>query len=427
MFPLQWAALAVALAAVGYAQESSLEQYILTAKSDVVLQSRKTDGEFRYGEYAGLPWIRDVEFRVRNEALDWSRQRFTLRLKPRGLGESRASKFYNDVQLQRSEQRGQVLLNRALLHRYMTVLDLFLARSNYRILGNMVVVAEDKIKVLEKRRFAEDFDLNEIIEAEMDLTKVKTTYLDAQKKIEVLQQRIGEALGSPSFSGFDTTGFVDVENIIADVENNGYRVDSNHVYLAYLDLGLALAEKRYRLELAEGRQFLSYLSFSYDLGDRLDELDRRRDGKDYDLARTYILEAGFRIPGLTEGNQDLNRRKAAYLSEKEDVEESRAEIRETMQKDIEDIHSLVAQYRYMRARETEVDAEASLKKYLQMTGVDPLILLSIKESGLKNSLKLAEVEYGILLNYIKVMDATGKLCRKPLRNFLSAKAELLEK
>lgn len=407
-------------------KDVTVKQYLLTAKSDAVLQSRQAGGEFAYGDYAGLPMIRDMEIRVRNEAFDFARQRYTLRVEPRGIGESRSSRLYNETQLKHSQQRNRVLLNRALLHRYLMTVDLLMRQDMQRLYGDMIAVAEDKIKVLDKQKGATDFDLSSLIDAEVDLTKLKALSLDSKKEIEVLEQRIGRDLGLESFPGFDTTGLVDVEAIIAEVEKSSYAVDSNHVYLAYLDLGLALAENRYKLEQAEGRQFLSYLSFSYDVGERADELERRRDGKDFDLTRAYILEAGFRIPGLTTGNQELNRRKAEFLSEREDVEQSRAELRETMQKDIQDIHSLVSQYRYMKARENEVDAEASLKKYMQMSGVNPLILLSIKAGSLKNSLKIAEVKFGIIMNYIKVMDATGRLSQKPLRNFLSASSEEMD-
>ncbi len=91
-----------------------------------------------------------------------------------------------------------------------------------------------------------------------------------------------------------------------------------------------------------------------------------------------------------------------------------------MRKDIRDIRALVVQYRYLRARETEVDAQASLKKYMRMSGVDPLALLSIKAGDLKNRIKTEEVRYGIFRNWVKVLGASGRLSREPYRNWLAA-------
>jgi outer membrane protein TolC len=197
-------------------------------------------------------------------------------------------------------------------------------------------------------------------------------------------------------------------------------MDTGHVYLDYLKQGLALAEGRYAMEKAAGNRYLSFVSVSYDVGERLDEMRRRDDGKDYDLANAYILEAGFRLPFMTEGNAEINRRRAQLRDEKEDYRQSRAELEQSMRKDIKDIAVLVEQYRYLKARENEVDAQASLKKYLQMSGVDPLSLLSIKAAELRNRIKIQEVKYGILRNWIRVLDASGRLSREPLRNWLAA-------
>ncbi|MDB5051936.1 MAG: hypothetical protein JWO30_5007 [Fibrobacteres bacterium] len=406
------------------AGSSGISGFLLTAKEDDVIQARRADREFAYGAYTGLPFVSDMEFRVRNVAFDWIGQRYSLRLEPRGIGEGGASKRFNGILMKQSGQRNRMLLNRALAERYAIVIDMLMKRELQLLYQEMISVSEDKIMVLDKRKTSENFDFNTLIEAEIELSKLKAQNLEAMKEIRVLELRAGQYLKGP-FAGFDTTGLVSVDSIIVLAEKGGFTVDTNHVYMDYLELSLDLAESRYRLEKAKGRRFLSFLEFSYDVENRLDEQVRRDEGRDYDLGRAYILEAGFRLPGLTDGNLELNRRKEEFLSEKEDFEEKKRELKNVMEKDIEDIASLISQYRYLKARETEVDAKASLKKYLQLSGVDPLILLSLKASNLRNSIKLEEVKYGLILNYVKVMDATGKLSQAPLRNFLSARNEVL--
>jgi hypothetical protein len=406
------------------AEPVPLGAYLLSAKEDEVLKARSAEGELAYSTYSGLPWIRDLEFRLRNDGFDPEDMRYTLRIKPRGFGEGKASRLYNEAEVKRGRDRNRLLFNRALVDRYMFAIDCLMRRSIHALNEELLAVMEDRIKVLDSRKTTTDFDLADLIEAEDDLTKLQSQDLEMQKELAVLEQQIGLQLPPVAadgvFPGFDTAGFVDVDAIIAEAERGGYALDTGHVYLDYLKQGLALAENRYRLEKAEGRRYLSFLSFSYDVGKRIDEMDRREDGKDYDLSKAYIVEAGFHLPFLTTGDQELNRRKEALLSEKEDYRQSRDELEAIMRKDIKDIHALVSQYRYLRARETQVDARASLKKYLQMTGVDPLALLSIKAGELKNRAKLEEVRYGIIRNWIKVLDATGRLAREPLRNYLAA-------
>jgi hypothetical protein len=416
---------AAPIPAVPQGEKTPIADFLRTAKADGVLKARHPDREFETGRYSGIPFIRDLELRVRNDGFDWAGQRYTLRLEPRGFGEGGASARFDDAQVRRSEKRNRLLLNRALVDRYFLAIDLLMKQEMKRLNTDMISVSADRIKVLESRKNGEDFDLNDLIEAELDLNKLRTADIDLSKEISVLEHRVAMDLGPVAFAGFDTSGMVSLDAIISLVEKGGFSVDTGHVYLQYLKLGLTLAENRYRLEKAESRQYLSSLSFSYDVGQRTEEADRRRAGKEYDLGRAYILEAGFRIPDLTTGSRELNRRKLEFLSEKEDYEQNKRELAQVMEKDIEDILFLVSQYRYLTARESEVDAKSSLKKYLQLTGVDPLVLLSIKNSQLKNAFKIQEVKYGIILNYIKVMDATGRLGQAPLRNFLSAGNEVM--
>lgn len=410
--------------AAGAAAPIPLARYLATAHREASLLARKGEPGLEFTAWPGLPYLRDVEFRLRNDALDPSNFRYTLRLDPLGYGEWSAARRANDAEVYRSRLRDRLLLNRALADRYVLAVDYRMGLELRGLNAELFAVLRDRITVMDKRKATTDFDLAGLIEAESELTKVRSQDLDTRRDLLVLEQRAAiQSAGAGAdtgFAGLDTAGWVDVESVIAEVERSAPAVDTGHVYLEFLKQGLALAEGRYAMEKAAGNRYLSFLSVSYDVGERLDEMRRRDDGKDYDLARAYILEAGFRLPFLTEGNAAINRRRAQLRDEKEDYRQRRAELEESMRKDIKDIGVLVEQYRYLKARENEVDAQASLKKYLQMSGVDPLHLLAIKAAELRNRIKIQEVKYGILRNWIRVLDASGRLSREPLRNWLAA-------
>lgn len=403
-----------------------LSRYLATARADAALQARNGDATLEFTSWAGLPYLRDAEFRVRNDALDPANNRYTLRLDPLGFGEWSAARRVNEAEVSRSRLRDRLLLNRALADRYQLAVDYRMGLETGRLNAELAAVIRDRITVLDQRKATTDFDLAELIEAESELTKVRAREMDLRRDRDVLGQRAALQLSGGAsdsgFAGLDTAGWVDVEAVIAEVERGALSVDTGHVYLEYLKGGLALAEGRYALEKAAGNRYLSFLSFSYDVGERLDEMRRRDDGKDYDLGKAYILEAGFRLPFLTEGGAEINRRRAQLRDEKEDYRQRRADLEQAMRKDVKDIRSLVEQYRYLKARENEVDAQASLKKYLQMSGVDPLALLAIKEADLRNRIQIEEAKYGIFRNWIRVLDAAGRLAREPLRNWLAADA-----
>jgi hypothetical protein len=399
-----------------------LSRYLATARGEAALQARGGDGDLEFSDWPGLPYLRDVEFRLRNDAFDPAHYRYTVRLDPLGYGEWSSARRANQAEVARSRLRDRLLLNRALADRYQLAVDYRLGQSIRTLNAELFAVIRDRITVLDKRKATTDFDLAELIEAESEMTKVHSLDLETRRDLAVLEQRASMQLSRVSdadFPGFETAGWVDVDSVIADIEREGAAIDTGHVYLEYLKQGQALAEGRYAMEKAAGNRYLSFLSFSYDVGKRLDEARRRDDGKDYDLGQAYTVEAGFRLPFLTEGNADINRRRAQLRDQREDYRQRRVELEQSMRKDIQDIGVLVEQYRYLKARGNEVDAQASLKKYLQMSGVDPLALLAIKTADLRNRIKIEEVKYGILRNWIRVLDASGRLSRLPLRNWLA--------
>src|SRR5690606_12306650 len=59
-------------------------------ETDSGLSAHRRD--LRAGGFAGTPYVRDLEFRIRNEAFDLGRQRYSVQLSPKGFGEEGASR-----------------------------------------------------------------------------------------------------------------------------------------------------------------------------------------------------------------------------------------------------------------------------------------------------------------------------------------------
>jgi hypothetical protein len=394
--------------------------------NDVKKQEQRA-GFLQKGAYAGIPFVDDLELRIRNSAFDIDQMRYTVRFQPRGLGETFYANRYAKSIAQSSKLKLLVRKNAALKDRYMLAIDLLEQSAIGRSLTQLSDIYTDKIKVLEQKVNSTDFGLNDLIEAEDDYTKVQTQILDNNKSVAVLRQKTGFFIGNSGFSAFDTVGLVSIDSVITAVEYGSFSLDTENVYLDYFRQQIDLAKNSYDLEKAEGRKYLSFIGFSYDNGDWLDEYGKRNDpDKSPNYNNAYLLELGFKIPDLTMARHDILRRKMDYLSEQDDYDELKRELGEKIKKDREDLRSFIAQYRFLRSRENEVDATSSLKKFLQMDGVDPLVLLSIKESIVKNHIDLSKLTYSILRNYIQVIDVSGELSKPPLRNFLSQKQELLE-
>lgn len=405
----------------------AIGKFLLTAEEDCAIKAQNEKVEFLKGSSSNMPLIDDIEIRIRNDAYKFDRQRYTLRVEPRGFGETGALRDLYTMRLKYHEQKKELLINRLLKDRYLLVIELLHRRSMLKLYKELIVLYEDRINVLKQRTGSLDFDLNDLIKAEDEFTKLKFDNIERERNIKRLKKEINRYLPGESLIEFDTAGFVSIEFISDLAENTEFILDTNNVYLKYDRLTFQLAEKRYNLETAEGRRYISFFQFSYDHGERMEEMERKNDGRDYDLNRAYIMNLGIRIPYINTDRHDINRRKLTYLDDRENYQKLKRVLGERVKKDSEDIRILVSQYRFLEARGNDVNAESSLKRYMQMDGIDPTILLSIKESILENNIKKAKIKFDILRNYIRVIDVTGQLSKKPLRNFLSSNQEVIAK
>lgn len=417
----------LALSTASVASElATINNFILSAHKDPVVKSQDDKNTAVKRSYPGIPGIEDIEFELRNTGFNDVNFRYTVKISPRGFQETRTGNRYNDALINNKKAKRQYLLNFAIYNRYLTIIDLLEQKALKVLYKDLLTLYDDRIKVMEKLSYSEDFQLEKLIKEEKDMSKEAVFSLEIDKYITVLEQRAKVYLNDSTFIGFDTSDLVSIKTIMNRIETTGFSLDTNNASLKLYRTRTVLANSRFKMEKAESHKFFDALSFLYDNGDRVDEYDRKYQGKDYNLNNAFAVELSFRIPNLTLASHQLNKFKADLLSEAENYEQVKEELSEKVRKDLADLHQLIAQYRYLSARVDEVDAEASLKKFLAIEGIDPLVLLDIKENILKTQIDMTWIKHGILRNYLYVIDNAGQLSTRPMRNYLSEEMEIIE-
>ena len=415
------------------AQQTPFARFIRSSANDSLLIAQRTHAPIVRKNSFTLPFISDAEIRLRkgdyyrNLPDDIAGLRYSLRFQPRGLGETRAMKGYHNAQAVFEEQLSSNMFNDRLVERYLTAIDLFERKMIEASYHDLIMLYEDRITVMDQLKTSTDFDLNDLIKAEKELSKLTVDRIEEAQEVAVMCSHIGAIIGDSGFSGFDTAQLAGVGEIKAHIDSAEFLLDGNNRTLQYLRSRFELAEQRYELERAQNRNIFSYFEFSYDHPNMVKELEKiDRNPKLGDTRNAFIFDVGIKIPGVSVDRQDVARRRIAFLKDKEEYDRLRRELEAKMKKDESDIRALIREYEFLTARENEVDAEASLKKYLQLSGVDPLVLLSIKENLIKNRVEKSTVYFSILRNFVYVLDVTGQLSRKPLCNYLSSQREVIE-
>jgi hypothetical protein len=409
------------------ASEAKVSQYLNTAYDDIAVKRQNERLSLIESSRAGLPFLDDVSFRVRNEAFNFGAQRYSLRLEPLGFGETMSRRKLLKTQQEYRRLRQRFTLNSVLLKRYEETIDFLEKQAELSLLKETQALCEDRVYVLGKLTGKPDFDLEKLIDSENSLTKATIDVIEQEKKLGYAVDRIQNLLCDTTFSGFDTAGIIGMDAIRLFTSGISDTVDSFNLYLRNEKLRFSVSKSEYMNDAAKERNFLDFVEVSFDTREYINEKSNMSEGDAYNLNKSWIIEAGFRIPGITTDRYDMARTRIRFAESEQDYRIMEQELILSMKKDAEDIRVLMEQYVFLQARENDVKAESSLKKYLEMDGVDPVRLLSIKESIIRNKMQKTNIRFSILRNYIRILDASGALSQEPVRNYLSAGRGLLSR
>jgi len=390
-------------------------------ETDSGLSAHRRD--LRAGGFAGTPYVRDLEFRIRNEAFDLGRQRYSVQLSPKGFGEEGASRRMLGALSGRNAGTYESLRNGALKDRYGIVLDYMAGTVLAALYDRLSALEDERIRVLERQSVTDAFDLGDILRAEASQTRHGERAEEARALAARALERARRLTGDPAFAGFDTLGVVTVAEVIARLDAYDRAADApapDNVHLREAGDDAAAAAAQYKLALAETRRFVSFVEFGYDRGNRLNEIEDRDRGREYDLDRAYILELGFRLPWISTDRSGVVRRRAEMNNRRAELRRESEELAADLREEVRALRALGARHAALEARDAALDIPARLRRYARLGAADPLVVLTLRQAQWENVLRREEVRFDLLRGYIEAADLAGDIARRPLRNLLQA-------
>lgn len=414
----------LALAGAASAEGLSVTSFLQGVDRDQTLAAQRRN--LTGGGSAGIPYVRDLEFAIRNEAFDLSRQRYTVQLSPKGFGEEGASRRVLASLGNRNQGTFEAMRNVALKDRYRLVVDFMTGTVLAACYDRLAALEGERIRVLERQSVTDAFDLGDILRSEANQTRHRERAEEARSLAAQALSRARVLTGDPALAGFDTIGIVTVPTMMDRLEDLGRSataLDSDNVHLRGVRDDAAAADAQYRLALSENRRFLSFVEFGYDRGNRLNEMEDRDRGREYDLDRAYLIEVGFRLPWLGADRSTVIRRRAEATNRQAELRGEGEEIAADLRGEIATLRSLGARHTALLARDIELDIPARLRRYTALGSADPLVILTLRQAQWENVLRREEVRFEALRRFIDAADLAGALARRPARNILSETLE----
>jgi len=392
----------------------SVTEFLSSAAQDPTLHFQNERVDYLEGSSANTPLIREVQFRARVDQFKENQQRYGVRLSPTGWGETRHGRRVHKSRLEYNEAQLELLLNKALKSRYRVLVDFIRTRDLLDLNRKLMAIAEDRADI--KRKSIEDLDSDPtaLVAAEDDIIQLQLEIIDLENAVRDLEDEIKTAMGSAEPVSLEPVGLIDIRAIRTAIKDFSHPPESENIHIRRAHLSTELAENRYKLEKAENRRYLSFFQFDY-------EMDERRD-----FEEAMILRFGVMLPIVNQNRLDIDRRMIISLREKSDYENLKREIAGDIPFFLRDLERSLKQYDILLQRQAASNAKTSLEVFQRIEGTNPLKLLKMKRSMLNTEVAIAKMARRIFRRYINLLDVSGKLSEKPLRNHLSTNLEPLD-
>jgi hypothetical protein len=383
-----------------------------------------------------FPIIDEIEFKMGSAApfspnYSWSqRQRYSARITPNGIGETfMAGKVYK-ISLDYNIHKKEMLLNSFLKKRYLIISELLYGKTILKRSLEHKILLEDRIAVLEKMSTLEDFDFTDLVKAQKDFSKLNLEIIEHKNLVDISENHFRAIMPLIGDIELDTIGLIEINAIKDLINKSSLNIDNENVYLKESVLKMDAAQSLYKLESKDNRRILSFLEFGFDADkyadEKADKIKNKGNKDKYEFNKAFNMELGLTLPIRGLSRIDDNKRMLKMVEEQEEYSSNKEELEEIARILQGEIHTLVEQYNFLADRRKEMNPESVLNKYMALDGEDPLVLLKIKENINENETMLEEVKFLIYGKYIEVMDITGRLCEKPLRNYLSNTMEEIQ-
>jgi hypothetical protein len=342
--------------------------------------------------------------------MDFHKPLYVVRFTPNGWGEARQGKRMYRLSLKYNSAEYDLLLNNAMKQRYRLVLDHLYRKKLLVFYRQLAVIYADRINVLEKSASGLDFDFNDLVNSEDDDIRLQLDIINLENDLDAVDDEIRMSLTGRDQIAFDTSDFINPADIRARLKSLDTSLNPDNIHLKSSRLRMGYSEARFKLEKAENRNYLSYFEARVDRDEA-----RFREGLSAGL--------GIRIPIVNPNRLDINRRRLASMEDKARYENNKRRLAEKIVANLQDLDRLLRQHKILTDKKSGSKAESSLALYSKMDGVNPLILLKLKESTLQIEMSLLKISFRVLEEYINLLDDAGSLIKRPFTNYLSRDKE----
>lgn len=375
------------------------------------IQNEKVD--FLESSSSNTPFIKNVELRYKVDDFTFEEHDFKLRVSPKAWGQTSSGNDLYKSTLEFQKDKLNLINNSILRKKYKLVAKMVHYQKALELDSNLLMIFKDKVTIQKQSMGDINFDIDDLIRDEDYITTIQLRLIDINKQIRDLEKKAGVQPGELTFG---TEDYISASAINEILSTQKFTIDSTNLYLQNSYLKYQVAKNKYKLENAATNKIVSYVDFGYTYD--------RYPGRTHVIENDFMAGIGVNIPIANSKRLSINNRKISLLKEKADYFDQKRLLEEKISDITKDVAIYNSQLSMLLQRKKEVAKEEYFKNMVNISGISPLKLLNIKESIIKTDKKIKDISFEMTKMYIELLDLSGKMSEKPIKNYLSSKHEV---
>lgn len=407
-----------------YAQKIQPKVILSTAVNDEKWQSNRQLADYAQGLKFHIPFVKQVEARlgfngnalgdtiygyIRNEDF------YGVQVGFNGYKEIKQQKNLKQAQINVYQSENRLLEQEALKERYETLVSLRftdLSLQERQKLDSLLSKKHDILRVMMERGI--DIKVKDVIDTEGDKNTLQLNILDLGNNKRFHESKLQQFLDLKSDVELDWTDFISIEKI-AQIIDNQKVIPSQFPNIDYRNARTQYALADVEYVNAQNRQILNMARVGFENPLYLDE----QRPKKFNTFNNFSVRIGLTVPLL--GNNNFKRSEALLKQRAAQNEAQWTRLQNHQSIDIQylKLENLLKQCRFYQDKINQNLIVKMLANENLLAQVTPLELVDMQLTQQKLQVRFVEIVEEITSEYLKLMDLTGALSTKPLKNYLT--------
>lgn len=411
-----------------YAQKISSKDVLATALSDEELKYNQQLATFAQGLKFHIPIVKQVEARIgfngsalgdtlygyiRNE------DTYGIQVGLNSFKEIKQQKVLKISQIGVYQSENRVLEQQALMARYQSLVAVRFTQEALMARQKLDTLLNKKHEIL--RGMMErglDIKVKDVMDTEGDQNALQLNLFGFENDKRFHQSQLQQFLENKSLSELDFNDFVTIEKIAQIIDNQKF-IPSQFPSIDYKIARTQLVTAELDYVNSQNRQIFNTARIGYDNPLYLEE----QRPKKFNTLNNFSLRFGFTVPLV--GNNNFKRSEALLKQRiaQNDVDLLRQQNKQNVDIQYLKLENLLKQHRYFKDKIENNLIKKMLANEKLLSQITPLELVDMQLTQQKLEVRYLEIVQEITSEYIKLLDLSGALSAKPLKNYLSETLE----